>query len=368
MSITPSETPESPSTAPKVSPASSTQQSARSNSAILIVLLVLGAVMAGSGYWGWQQLQSLQLTQTQLQQQLKTQTQELQGVLVQQQSSTSKSELQSLLAGLDKRLANTASRLRNLESTDRQDWLLAEAEYLLRLANQRMLMERGTQGALALLENVDQLLRDLDNDDLFAVRQQLARDITALKLAPVVDRSGLYLQLSALAESIEQLPDLPSDMNVEEEPVPIAEAMLDEAQRQQPGVWQQLQNHFWSAMAVVGKHIRIRHHDQPIVPVLPPESSAYVRQNIRLMLERAQLAMLRENSDIYQHSVKQARVILLRYFATQERAQIIAGELESLAKVAVHTELPNIGGSLSALREHTDQLHKLDTKSQEQSL
>lgn len=363
MSTPASDTLES-STANPGNAAAKPESSRSSSAAVVLLLLVLIAACAGGGYWGWQQLQSMQVTQHQLQQQLQSQSRELQDVLVQQQSTTSKSELQSLLAGLDTRLANTASRLRSLESADRRSWLLAEAEYLLRLANQRMLMERGTQGALALLQNVDTVLRDLDNDDLFVVRQQLARDITAVKLAPVVDRSGLYLQLAALADAVEQLPDLPSDMTVDAEPVPVAEAMLKESQKQL-GIWQQLQGHFWSAMAVVGEHIRIRHHDQPIVPVLPPESSAYVRQNIRLMLERAQLAMLRENVDIYQHSITEARSILLRYFATQERAQIIATELQSLAQAKVQTQLPDVSGSLSALREYTDQLHKLAPKGQE---
>lgn len=334
---------------------------------VLLLLLTIAAVAAG-GYWGWQQLQSMQQAQTQLQLQLKSQTQELQSTLQQQQSTSNDSanELQPLLAGLEQRLANNASRLRNLEATDRHDWLLAEAEYLLRLANQRMLMERGTEGALVLMQNVDALLRDMDNDELFAVRQQLARDITAVKLAPVVDRSGLYLQLAALVESVETLSDLPSDLTIAAEPVPVAEAMLNESE-QQSGVWQQLQNHFWSAMSSVGQHIRVRHHDQPIVPVLPPKSSAYVRQNIRLILERAQLAMLRENTDIYQHSIQEARKVLLRYFATQERGQIIAAELETLAQINVRTQLPDIGGSLSALREYTDRLHKLAPQGQEQA-
>lgn len=367
MSTTPSDNVDSTATTETAKATIAAAQPKSSSPLLPLLLIVIVLVGIGGGYWGWQQLQSLQVSQVQLQQQLKNQTQELASLLQQQQSHTSKAELQSLLAGLDKRLADTSTRLRTLESTDRQDWLLAEAEYLLRLANQRMLMEHGTQGALALLQNVDEVLRDLDNDDLFAVRQQLARDITAVKLAPAVDRSGLYLQLAALAESIEQLPDLPSDMNVAAEPVPVAEAMLADAEQQPAGLWKQLQSHFWSAMATVGKHIRIRHHDQPIVPVLPPESSAYVRQNIRLTLERAQLAMLRENSDIYQHSVAEARNILLRYFATQERAQIIARELDTLAKAPIKVQLPDIRGSLSALRDYTDRLHKVAPPQQEQA-
>src|SRR5690606_16217521 len=102
------------------------------------------------------------------------------------------------LTSLEERLENANRRLRAMSSTNREDWKLAEAEYLLRLANQRLLMERDGGNALALAQEVDQILRDLNDTDLFPVRRALARDITALKLADQVDREGLYLQLMAL--------------------------------------------------------------------------------------------------------------------------------------------------------------------------
>ncbi|GAA5315184.1 MAG: uroporphyrinogen-III C-methyltransferase [Candidatus Pelagadaptatus aseana] len=334
----------------------------KSSPLLLILMLLVLITVAGMGYWGWMQQRTLVATQTSLQKNLEGQQArmiEMQQLL---EEARDQSSWRAAIAGIDKRLEHNSKRLRSLESTNRDDWLLAEAEYLLRLANQRMLMERGTEGALALLQAADQILKDLDNDELFPVRQQLARDMAALKLAPGVDRSGLYLQLAALSEQIEALSDLPGDLSVKEQPVPVAEAMVAESEQQlDQGVWTRIKTNFWEAMAVVGKYIRVRHHDQTIVPVLPPESSAYLRQNIRLTLEQAQLAMLRENTQVYQHSLAETEALLRKYFATQDKGLLLADEVHSLAQMDVKVQLPSISASLTALREFISRQHKLDS-------
>src|SRR5690606_37845313 len=83
---------------------------------------------------------------------------------------------QSRLAEVQLQLSHQAQRLRALSETTREDWLLAEAEYLLRLASQRILTERQTSNAITLMETADGILRDLDDSDLFAVRKALAAD------------------------------------------------------------------------------------------------------------------------------------------------------------------------------------------------
>jgi uroporphyrin-3 C-methyltransferase len=337
---------------------------AKGSPLVTILLLLLIVAVAGMAYWGWMQQQSLAQTQAGLQKSLEGQQARIGDLQQLLKEAQDQSSWQAAIAGVDKRLANNSKRLRSLESTNRDDWLLAEAEYLLRLANQRMLMERGTEGALALLQAADKILKDLDNDELFPVRQQLARDMAALKLAPSVDRSGLYLQLAAVAEQVEGLSDLPGDLSVKEQPVPVAEAMAEEAkQNPDQGVWTQLQSNFWDAMAVVGKYIRVRHHDQTIVPILPPESSQYLRQNIRLTLEQAQLAMLRENTKVYQHSLAEAEALMRKYFATQDRGMLLADEIKSLAQLDVKTPLPSISASLTALRDFISRQHKLGSLS-----
>ncbi len=329
----------------------------------LLLLLVLAGSCVALAYFGWHwQQQQVQTTQ-QLQDQMAKQAQQLvstqqQLVSIEQGSSETRQQWQRGVAGLEQRVEQHSRRLRSLSTTTRDDWLLAEAEYLLRLASQRLQMERGTKGALALLQAADQILRELDDDELFSVRDKLQRDIAALKLAPAVDRSGLYLQLSSWADEIVALPDVPSIAeSVAAQPVPEAISTLDEVEQ---STWQKLQANFWAAMAQLNNQVRIRHHDQPLEPLLPPDGARYLRQNMRFNLEQAQLAMLREETEIYQQSLSKCEQLLRQYFSNQERALMIADELAKLKTQSVAIELPHINGSLSALQEFIQRLHLLD--------
>ena len=181
----------------------------------LLVLLLVGAV-SGLGYYGWQLLLQQQLATEQLQQQLR----DANTLSKQQQASTNKlqqqlaevnqqqannSQYQQQLSVVQTQLDSQSQRLRSMTTTNREDWLLAEAEYLLRLANQRMQMERGTEGAIALVEAADLILKEIDHADLFGVREAIANDLLALKLAPSVDYSGIYLRLAALSQALESV-------------------------------------------------------------------------------------------------------------------------------------------------------------------
>src|SRR5690606_3338161 len=107
---------------------------------------------------------------------------------------------------LTQRLDNTTERVLSLSSVNRDDWKLAEAEYLLRLANQRVLLERNSCNADAMAKSVDEILRDLNDPDDFTVRKALASEIGELVVDGDLDREGVYLRLLALSEEINKLP------------------------------------------------------------------------------------------------------------------------------------------------------------------
>ncbi len=332
--------------------------------ALLLLLLVAGccAVVAYLG-WHWQQQQVLSTQQ--LHNQITKQAQELastqqQLVTIEQSSGETSQQWQQSVDGLEQRIEQHSRRLRSLSTTTRDDWLLAEAEYLLRLASQRLQMERGTKGALALLQAADQILLELDDAELFSVRDKLQRDIAALKLVPGIDRSGLYLQLSSWADEIVALPDVPTIAEpIEPQPVVEQTAAIEVIDQ---SIWQKLKGNFWAAMQQLNDQVRIRHHDQALEPLLPPDGARYLRQNMRFNLEQAQLAMLREETEIYQHSLEKCEQLLRQYFSNQDRALLIADELAVLKTQSVVVELPNINGSLSALQEFIQRLHLLDQR------
>ena len=232
---------------------------------------------------------------------------------------------------------NTHSRqLTELSATSRSDWRLAEALYLARLASQRLHTERRVENPLALLEQVDLILQQLADPQLLPVRAAIAEDITALRLANSVDRQGIYLELQALAKHTQALPliDLASkpDWLPQEN---VAENNRDSAAQ---GFWQQ-----FTSM------IRIRRQSTPIEPLLQPTEAAILRRNLQMMLEQAQVALLREEQIIYRQSLLKVQNYLDRFFQFNSSVQTLESRIKALAELQIEQQLPAINRSVEVL-------------------
>ncbi|BFM13891.1 hypothetical protein R50073_00740 [Maricurvus nonylphenolicus] len=360
--------------APKeASSATGSPAQTRKGSATLLLSTCLVLTLAGggaAGYLGWQQFQAQQSQLTALQQQvdsarqsrsaLQKQTQQLTSQI--QEQTSSGDELQAILAATQDRLNGLGKRVNNLTSTSREDWLLAEAEYLLRLGNQRLLMERQPQGAIALLEAADQILRDIDDMNLFSVRKALAQDLATLKLAPSIDRTGLYLELAAFSQQVETLAFVEIERG--EKPVEV-QPTEPEITPSVAETWQQrLMASFNRALASLGRHVSIQTHIETPAPLLSIEEQVYVKQNLRLMFEQAQLALLREEQKVYQHSLQQAANWLQNYFQFNPQVASMAEQIERLGAINIEQQLPNISGSLDSLQAFMADLHRLKPRDQ----
>ncbi|MDG1310895.1 MAG: uroporphyrinogen-III C-methyltransferase [Porticoccaceae bacterium] len=319
--------------------------------ALKIMLLLCLITVISVGCWlGWaywqaqivsgdnsqQQLASLQDSVDSMQQQFKLdqkrQSLQLQNI----------KQLQQTISNLQLRSNSHGQRLAELGSTSRSDWLIAEAVYLTRLANQRLQTERSIKNPLALLASVDVILQELDDPELTPARSALAADITALRLAGEVDAEGIFLELSSVVNSIGQL----SMRSTPTEP--------EESSRLPPGPLVETQSeNSDSAIAEFAKKlsklIRVQRRSQPIEPMLQPEEEVIVRQNLRLMLEQAQSGLLREQQVIYSQSISKAQSWLMLYFQLNPSAQVISERLAELAKVQVVQQLPQINSSLNAI-------------------
>jgi uroporphyrin-3 C-methyltransferase len=265
---------------------------------------------------------------------------EHQSQLAEKRASQRSDQMLQVLTKIQLRLNNQGKRLAELGSTTRSDWLLAEASYLARLANQRLQTERSTKSPLALLQNVDVILKQLDDPELLPVRRVVAADITALQLAGEVDSAGLYLELSALAEAVVKLSVLKPVTETMPEPKQTENA-IDE----QP----KLRGMVTGFMASVSKLIRVSQRSQPIEPLLQVHEEAIVRQNLRLMLEQAQSAVMREEQAIYSQSLEKAQRWLAQYFQLNPSATVIQQRLANLSDIEVIQQLPNISDSLQAI-------------------
>ena len=224
---------------------------------------------------------------------------------------------------------------------ERSEWQLAEVRYLLRIANHRLLMERDVSGALRLLEAADTVLAELDDFGLHEVRARLADEIAALEGVSSTDLQGLFLRLESAKRDLDALPLRKPEFTAAESSGAAAGAGGD------AGAWAVLQRQ-------LANLVRIKRLDGEVKPLLAPEEAVYLELNLRLMLERAQLAALREEQLMYEESLLTALTWIERYLDADDPAvRRLRDELDTLTGVDLARPLPDISGSLEALRQAT---------------
>ncbi|MEP0202878.1 MAG: uroporphyrinogen-III C-methyltransferase [Halioglobus sp.] len=248
-------------------------------------------------------------------------------------------ELDARIAQLDNMLSEQRAELARFSSNDRESWLMAEAEYLLRLANQRLIMTGDAASAVKLMSSADEILVELDDVGLHSARAAIAADLAAIRALPRIDTQGLYLRLAALTEQasglvIFELPD------VDER---IAEAPADD--------WQgRLRQGYEAALQKLSDYIVIRRRDVPMEALMDPQWEGLVRQNLRMLMEQAQVALLSGNARLYRESLQRAEYWVGQFFESDEAAsQAMAREIRLLLDQPVAVEIPDISRSLSAL-------------------
>jgi uroporphyrin-III C-methyltransferase len=250
-------------------------------------------------------------------------------------------ELAAQLRKLDGQVGSQGEELARFRTADRESWQLAEVEYLLRLANQRVILSGDTVSAEALLRSADSVLESLEDPRLHPVRRAITADLAALRAVPQLDTEGLYLRLSALAEQA-------SSLSIFE--LPEAEERLAPAPAED---WQgRLEQGYEAALQKLSDYIIIRRRDVPVQALMDPQWEGLVRQNLRMLLEQAQVALLSGHPRLYQQSLERARHWVGQFFVSDERrAHAMDEELEQLARENVTRELPDIARSLQALEQ-----------------
>ncbi|PUA27537.1 MAG: uroporphyrinogen III methylase [Cellvibrio sp. 79] len=267
--------------------------------------------------------------------------------LVEQQNN-----VQANLNDLAEQLDSNNARLLSLSSVNRDEWKLQEAQYLLRLADQRILLEKDSQNALALALSADDVLREIDEADLVGVRKLLTEEIAVLKLAGVIDREGIFLRLSALSTQVDAIPFI-EPLGQEEELLAEEEIPADETFKQK------ITRNFYALLHKLGSYVRVRDHGKTINAVLPPDEQKFLQQNLRLMLEQAQVALLRNEKGIYQESLVKAQNWINQYYALNEKAKAVLEELQSLQREEISPELTNFSNSASALADYIAKREKM---------
>lgn len=255
------------------------------------------------------------------------------------------SRLQQQIISQGKLQQHTSQRLAELPGADTDDWLIAEAEYLLRLANQRLNLEKDWQGALAILMAADGILAETENPQLDRIRSILAGEIVTLRAVPAVDITGAVSRIQAVQSQIVKLEWVPRKLPKQVEQPETSDDKVELT------VWQ---NFLAKAEKGFNRMVRIRENDKALPAPLTPDQHYYLQQNMQLMLEQAQVALVRQQADLYLHSINRTQAWLAEFVRNESaQAQALQQTLSELAQWNVTSTLPDISGSLIELRRYS---------------
>ena len=265
----------------------------------------------------------------------------------------SRQDQNSFLNRLDKQSLYNTEKLTEMGASSRADWLLAEAEYLMHLANQRLMLQNDLKSAEAVLVSADKVLAEINDPGLLPIRETLNQEILSLQQLSHIDRDGIFMQLSAIISSLETLSESAylntKKAEITQKPEQQAESSQDH------GNWKQIWQEIWGELKKV---VLIRRLDQPVAPLMAPEQSYYLKQNLRLMLEQANLAVLEQNQAVFQHSLKQASIWLENYFDVQDRQTItLITKLANMQELNIAYETPDISKSLRLLKSKIEAMY-----------
>lgn len=329
------------------SPASN-PRSARGNRGLAGIALVVGlAGLAAGGYsvWQTQQLVERQQQQAESTQAASNQARELGernqqlasrlGRLEQLPSAEQLEERRRLLSELQSDQQRLAGRVEQVLGASREQWRLAEAEHLLRMAMLRLSAMGDVNSAASLVAEADLILRKQDDPGAYAARQKLLEGLEALRSLPELDRTGLFLQLGALRGQANELSGLAPEFEV------------GQGAGEADSRWQTWLNE-------LTRYVRIDFDaGTNVKPLLAGQSLAQVRLALSLAIEQAQWAVLNSNEQVYRQSLEQAAQLIGDHFSEDNgQSRGLRNRIETLKERQVSVPLPDLAPALQAMQSY----------------
>ena len=331
-SSTPSAAPQQPQTPP----AQAEQKGSKTGLVAIALVIALGG---GLYYHGHQQslAQNAQMAamqneisslQSSLQAAVKTSQQEtlkqVNGAL--QQAEVAQSQQDKSITSLQMALAEVKGRRPN-------DWLLAEADYLVKMAGRKLNLEHDTVSAIVLLESADHRIAELNDPSLTPIRRAMRADITTLKGIPRIDRDGIVLSLDTLQEEIPTLP--------------LANAIIPDAQAVEKAEvstsvddWK---SNLMTSLKSFSEHfVTYRTRDGSVIPLLSPKQDFYLQENIKWKLTTAITAVYREQQEVYRSSLTLAKDWAEQFYDMDNKSvQEFVTTLDELSQQTIDVDYPN---------------------------
>ncbi|SDF41606.1 uroporphyrin-3 C-methyltransferase/uroporphyrinogen III methyltransferase / synthase [Massilia sp. PDC64] len=275
-------------------------------------------------------------------------------------------ELQVKVGVLENRQTEAQSQQAALEqmyqdiSKNRDEWALSEIEQVLSTASQQLQLAGNVQGALIALQNADRSLSRSDKPQFITIRRAIARDIEKLKALPSVDQPGIALRLDNVISQIDNLPLLSDEKPAEPiapsrvNPAPAGGKTAPPADRtlgqRMTETWRNWSHEMWDDIRQL---IRVRTVDNPDALMLSPSESYFVRENLKLRLLNARLALLSRNEGTFRDDLNTAQQMLVKYFDTKARStQAAQALLRQVQANNVTIDVPDLSESLNAVRNY----------------
>jgi uncharacterized protein HemX len=241
---------------------------------------------------------------------------------------SSRNELNTAIQQVQRQLGKT-----------RGDWLIADAEYLLSIANQRLYLMGDINTTREALEAADQRLRESGDAGAFKIREQIAKDIAAIRNVAVADIVGMYASIQTLQDQVDKLAlYLPYTGKTLTQSKPAQEPTDKEGHN----LLDQLEG-----------MVTIRHTEHPIKEILTPEEAQFIREQLSVKLEIVKIALVQQNEPLYQSSLVDAKKWAEQNFAKNAETNGFIAELDRFNAIKIRSQFPDISLSLKMLRDIT---------------
>jgi uroporphyrin-3 C-methyltransferase len=289
-------------------------------------------------------------------------------------------QLQVKVGVLENRQTEAQSQQAALEqmyqdiSKNRDEWALSEIEQVLSTASQQLQLAGNVSGALIALQNADRSLSRSDKPQFLPIRRAIARDIDKLKALPSVDVPGIALRLDNVIGQIDALPLLSDEKPAEPMAPPRSATALNAPANAAPGKhgakgalpvaappapglgerfadgWRSWSHEMWDDIRQL---IRVRTVDTPEALMLSPSESYFVRENLKLRLLNARLALLSRNEGTFRDDLASAQQMLVKYFDAKARSTLgVQSLMRQIQANNVTIEVPDLSESLNAVRNY----------------
>lgn len=241
---------------------------------------------------------------------------------------------------------------------NRDDWALAEIEQVLSTASQQLQLAGNVRGALIALQNADARLSRADRPQFIAIRRAIAQDMEKLKSLPSVDLTGVAVRLDNLIGQIDAMP-LISDERPAVVPPPPKTRLSGKPSAEPKSAYDwrvELQERWttWSAdlWNDIRELVRVRTVTRPEALLLTPEQAFFARENLKLRLLNARVALLSRNDAAFRSDLAEADRALVRYFDPRDRRTQAGRELiRQMQESVLNIDMPTLSQSLAAVRQ-----------------